>query len=362
MGIGKNHRQKVKEAGGAKRHKHHFDDFKPPLPKKVPVTVQDGKPRFLTRRQALEMKKRGEKVEFAKLTFTSSKHRGSMLSMRTKDESLGDSSALNSLRIKTNLVTATDKKAYKQGTTRIHWKGGRDSSDKTTGLTPFITQRDGQGWSTEHEQARTKLSKDLMKRPGFTPLDNSSSRWGAENSHLVAGSLWAPNDALSAPAASVHQNTEWLAIEEGIKKLSGRSDLGGDLRFKATGYVHESGDHKGTLKAARFKIYVGGKKVFDHLTDGQRGNIDKREAKALKSQVSELRGTAPAVDPEHSKHFGGKGTAKGVVGKPPTLDQVKGTGSRLPSESSPMFTDVRSSKGATLTGSQAKTHVTDLFK
>ncbi len=284
-----------------------------------------------------------------------------MLSMRTKPDS-GESATLNSTRIESNLVTQTNSKAYKEDTTKIHWKGGRDSSGKTTGLAPFITERDGQGWSTEHEQARNKLSGDLMKRTGFTPLDNGSSSWGAENSHLVAGSLWGPNDALSAPAASVHQNTEWLAIEEGIKALSKRSDLGGELRFKTTGYVHESGEHKGTLKAARFKIYVGDKKVFDHLTDGQRGNIDAEEAKALKSHVEGLSSTSSAVNPAHSKHFGDTGPAKGVVGSAPTLSEVKGTGSRLPSESSPMFTDVRRSDNTTLTGGEAITHANSLHK
>lgn len=189
--------------------------------------------------------------------------------------------------------------------------------------------------------------------------------WGAENSHLVAGSLWGPNDELSAPPASVHQNTEWLAMEEGLKHLSGRDDLGGELRFKVTGYVHEQGAHKGTLQAARMKIYIGGKKVFDRISDGARGNIDSDESKALKAQVSGLRGSSAAVNPAHSRHHGSFfPSPKGVWGSTPSLAEVKGASSkRLSSVQSPMFTGIRkSTSDKRLVGAAAAKHQRSLYK
>lgn len=230
-------------------------------------------------------------------------------------------------------------KSYKTGTARYHWKGAR-SAGGTSGIEPFITSRTKRAWTAEHKATRDRMGKILRDTvPGFA---NPFGDHAAENSHALAGSLYGPNDALSAPPASIHQNTEWLAAEEGIKKL--HKDFGSSLRLKLTAYVHDKGRLSGMLKAARYKIMIRGKKVFDHVAMGNRGNIDKNEARALRAKVAGLTAASPAV----SLH----GTApRGVVGAAPSLADAKH--GHYASESSRLFTDLKTPAGRSLTGTAA---------
>ncbi|UAA38766.1 hypothetical protein KIH87_19240 [Paraneptunicella aestuarii] len=315
-------------SGGMKRHSD-----------RMGIAVgKDMQPQMMTRRSADQLSKRGEKVKFIELPKHNPRHTGgSMLSMRARGSTDGNPTTIaNTGRVS----SLSNNKDYKQGTVRIHWKGHREDNGtgRTSGIGVHTTQRSTSAWPSDSEAVRTHLSNQLMAKSGFTPLDNSQSRWGAELSHLVAGSLHGPNDELSAQAASVHQNTEFLAIESGLKSL--REKHGDQVRFKATGYVHDSGEHAGTLKAARFKIYIGGRKVFDHLTEGHRGNIDKDEATALRSHVSNLTAQHAERRPQHSKHAGSQvpgPTAKGVHGNAPSRQDVA---DHIPSVRNPMFTDV----------------------
>ncbi len=175
-------------------------------------------------------------------------------------------------------------KAYKAGTVRLHWKGFRDAGRATTGITPHITTRMGTSWTQEHVAARNAFGNWLQGR--ISPAEFAGHL--AENSHILAGSLYGPNDELNAPPASVHQNTEWLAVETGIKHLASKEGVSDKLRIKATGYVHAEGEFQGVLKAARYKIYIAGKLVFDHVTLGDRDAIDKNEASGLFRRVAEL--------------------------------------------------------------------------
>lgn len=292
----------------------------------------------MTRRIIEDLKSQGHKIEMRALEYAPRTGTGkSMLSMRAKSSTDGNPTTMANTGRVTSL---SNNKDYKQGTIRVHWKGHREDNGtgRTSGIGVHTTQRSTSAWSSDSEAVRTHLSNQLMAKSGFTPLDNSQSRWGAELSHLVAGSLHGPNDELSAQAASVHQNTEFLAIESGLKSL--REKHGDQVRFKATGYVHDGGEHAGTLKAARFKIYIGGRKVFDHLTDGHRGNIDKDEATALRGHVSNLTAQSAESRPLHSKHAGSQvpgPTAKGVHGNVPSRQEVA---NHVPSVRNPMFTDV----------------------
>ncbi len=218
-------------------------------------------------------------------------------------------------------------KSYKTGTFRLHWKGLRNASGGTSGITPFLTTRSDKRWTKSHDLKRREFSDTLLKGKGFT---NPFAKHGAENSHLIAGSLYGPNDVLSAPPASIHQNTEWLAIEEGIKQLMKTSEV----RLKATGYVHESGTEQGRLKAARYKIYVHDgtqfNKAFDHVSDGARGNIGKSDVKDLRQQVAGLGTTPLPVWP-----------GNGISGNAPSLSDAKsGHESSIQSK---LFTDLKTS-------------------
>lgn len=235
-------------------------------------------------------------------------------------------------------------KSYKADTYRLHWKGTRDTQGRTSGNIPHIGSRDEKGWTKEHDATRKRFGEHLGATvPGIT---NPFGSHLAENSHVHAGSLFGPNDILSAPPASIHQNTEWLAIESGIKHLQKKSStLGGELRIKSTGYVHAAGPLDGTLKSARYKIYIDSAKVFDHVSFGGRGNIDKDESAALLTRVKALNSFSPAV----SLH----GTsAKGVHGTAPSIDDARRGQRSGKSISHPQFTDL-TAKGVRYVGQAA---------
>lgn len=177
---------------------------------------------------------------------------------------------------------------YKENTTRVHWKGYKDDNGLTTGISIHETTRDSKSWTKEQKAIRTNVANFLTGR--ITNAQFASHL--AELSHTLAGSLHGSNDHLNAFAASVHQNTEWLAIESAVKNLN-KANPNGDVRIKLTAYVYEDGQLRGALKAARFKIYIGGNKVFDHLAIGTRDAIDKDEVGLLSSQVKGLASQAP---------------------------------------------------------------------
>lgn len=242
----------------------------------------------------------------------------------------------------------TDK-SYKDGTYRLHWKGERTNSG-TSGNEPFVDSRDSKAWTADHDERRRQLSDHLQANvPG---IQNPFGAHFAENSHIHAGSLFGTNDVLSAPPASIHQNTEWLAIESGIKHLQG--SMPDRVRIKSTGYVHDDGPQQGTLKASRYKIYIDDKKVFDHVSMGARGNIDKDEYTALEGRVKGLTGTSPAANLHNH-------APKGIHGTAPTKDDARDGQRRGRSQSHPQFTDLSHMEGSTkrvLTGQAAMDYAT----
>ena len=245
-------------------------------------------------------------------------------------------------------------RSYKSGTYRVHWKGYRDSSGKTTGVEPSKAEgRGSKPWSKGHKNVAEKMTqmlRDETDRAATGPRNNVY----VENSHLIAAINWGPNDELSAPPASAHQNTEWLAIETGVKALikSGMTDM----RIKVTGYVYDSSnpDKAGMLKASRYKIYLNGKKVFDHFSDGERTNIDRTEANRLTDHIKELTHASPSTE-LHRWFF----SSKGLSDMPPPSqgDIEKGQKS---SAKSPMFTDVEDNKKI-YTGQAALDHVKSTY-
>lgn len=235
-------------------------------------------------------------------------------------------------------------KSYKTNAIRVQWKGTR-SSGGTSGIELGITTRDSRSWSGEQVKRNQELGAQFLKDSSFTGI----GRWGhgAEISHAIAGSNYGPNDELSAHPASVHQNTEWLAIETGVKDLIN----GGVVPIvKVTQYVHDGTDGlSGTLKAARYKIYIGKNKVFDHVALGNRGNIDSGESNVLYSEVSSLSSSSTSLSTS---------STKGLHGTPPSLSSIRSN--RTDSSKSPMFTDI-SYNSTVLTGGKALKYMQGLY-
>jgi hypothetical protein len=255
----------------------------------------------------------------------------------------------------TGVAQPINKQAFKSGTYRIRWKGRRLASGRTSGNVPYIGTRDSRKWSEHHNAVRKRLDVQLGAVPGF---QNPFGTHFAENSHLQAGSLFGTNDTLSAPPASIHQNTEALAIETGIKSLRkrGNAALGGELRMKVTGYVHESGPSEGMLKAARHKVYIGGRKVLDHASFGERGNIDKDEARHLDKRVRGLTFKSPGA------RLFAASVPHGAPGAAPSEADARAGQRSRQSHLHPQFTDLRTSKGATLTGVKARDFASGHYK
>jgi hypothetical protein len=232
-------------------------------------------------------------------------------------------------------------KDFKNGAYRIHFKGIRDEDTKTSGITPKISASTERQWTKGQKASRDQLNTFLSKTGEIqNPFGKSHL---AENSHLLAASLSGSDDPLNVAAASIHQNTEWLAIESSIKHL--KKQINDDsLRIKLTAYVWEDGEFKGTLKAARYKIYIDSKKVFDHVSMGARGNIDKDETRQLEENVKQLSKRSSAIKPAFSDNNrptkGLATSAAPIINKPPrnsTLD--------------PQFTDLKANR--TLKGNAA---------
>ncbi|WP_109832100.1 SpvB/TcaC N-terminal domain-containing protein [Reichenbachiella versicolor] len=202
----------------------------------------------------------------------------------------------NTQQINANRIAKYKKgKSYKDGTIRVHLKGERNLSGFTSGVTPvFYSNRDGAKWTDQQEDRKKVVAKHLKSQPYTDGIF-----WFAEVSHGLAASFNGGNGVLEAFAASPHQNTEILAIEDGIRELH-KGGNAGEIKVKVTAYVYDTGEKVGTLKAMRYKILLNNKKVFDHLTDGYRPNIDISEASSLRNYVSNLTPSSP-VQELHTK-------------------------------------------------------------
>lgn len=217
--------------------------------------------------------------------------------------------------------TFLNKNAYKQDAIRVHWKGKR-GVDGTTGVPIHITKRDKKDWSEQQKKANRKLG-------GLLTSSAMSHGNRAEISHALAGSNYGPNDTVSAHPASAQQNTEWLAIEKGLKKLV-NANKNSDIRSKITNYVDPK---TGFLKSARYKIYIDGEKKFDHISMGNRGDIGLSEANFIMESVEKLQSKLDFRGVNFKK-IGGVSKAP----RPTFNDIVAG---RQDSSQSPLFTDIR---------------------
>lgn len=233
-------------------------------------------------------------------------------------------SPLTSIQNLINVSNQISGKAYKQSTIRVHWKGNYDSQNQmSSGIEPFITIRSPEVWSSGQKKKSQAYSNKL------THTGIGQSKHKAEISHAIAGSMYGHNDILSAHPASVHQNTEMLAIEQGVKSLVNK---GFKPKIKVTNYVHDSfSSLMGILKSSRYKIYDDkGNKVFDHVMLGDRGDIDKKEFDELKTKVKGLHGGT-------NKILGGKG----LSGNSPALTDIIYSRNFSNSTGNPMFTNIK---------------------
>ncbi|THF49172.1 hypothetical protein E6C50_13095 [Flavobacterium supellecticarium] len=209
-------------------------------------------------------------------------HRGLVKSLTYKPSSLGIMRS-GAPRVKSSKGNDI-KSINKAGLYRVHWKGNRDPKNEriTSGIKISLTKRSTKPWTDEQREASNRLDRN------FVHSVVGAARRKSEISHALAGSLHGPNDVLSAHPASAHQNTEALAIETGLKNNPNRSQLS----LKVTHYVGSDG----TLAFARHKIYHNTNKVFDHISDGKRGDIDRNEYTDLERKVSEINASTPVLE------------------------------------------------------------------
>ena len=182
---------------------------------------------------------------------------------------------------------ATDYKALKADPQFYisKYKGVRRGAKDTSGIPLFGDQtnhppQDRIGWNVGHSMSRNNMSEKLSSVNKYNPVR-------AENSHALGHGDYGTDHMISAPPASQHQNTEQLAIEDGMREAA--KALGQDkVRMKITDILDPK---TGWLKVRRFKLlrknpadgeYVV---VFDHLMDGERKGITFGTASALKAQV-----------------------------------------------------------------------------
>lgn len=262
-----------------------------------------------------------------------------------KPDPLNPTAAANALDLKALVGSRKARHLMKN-----RWKGPRDASGKTTGIRVYVTSRMHKSWTKSHRAAAQAAAAKISALPGYQGLSNGKTVWYVENSHLVAASLYGPNDILSAPPASVHQNTEWLAIEEGLKKLV-KNNPALDVRFKVTGYYDTALRANPVLYMARFKIYVNKQLVFNHYSNGARNNIDENESEDLKQKVVNLHNAAPLP-----------GTHKGVSA---TLDppaEAAMQAGHLSSVGHPAHTDLMDVDGKTVyVGQKAMDRMQELY-
>ncbi len=268
-------------------------------------------------------------------------------------------------------------KGWKKGLVRVHVKGTRDDEGKVSGITPhYISGIKRDDWPEYLRSATQKLGREL-KDDGVSSVGGLSHH--AEASHALGHANLGSEEEINAFAASGHQNTEQLAIENAFRDhVAGKDDEHGkrrdNLRLNITGYVHgEENENPGRLKYQRFKIYrkdeKSGKwhKVVDHLMDGQRGDIDKTEAKHLYESIQSQIKSGPALGKEGKLISGGALKPKGIGKEPsppkPELMQSQSKKRRKSGhhETTAAFTDVKLQKGKKLTGLPAKQHIHELL-
>jgi insecticidal toxin complex protein TccC len=278
------------------------------------------------------------------------------LKMRTKPSTSGGSTAKENAKALEDLFHSRE---FKNNVVKFHWKGDRDSiTEETSGIEVNIIKRPPDHFTAGQKRARSKMNDRFSKDITFTPLKNRYGYHYAEISHLVAATLTGSSDAVGAITASSAQNTEWLAIENGIKALSKSLKSKEDLRFKVTGYVFEVEKDVFVLKASRFKIYINGKKMFDHLSDGLRSNIDLDEANNVQKSIENLPTANTLVTnfPQNYKHKN-----KGMTGKPPASSLVMKNNKHLKGATNRNFTEIEVKPTKRLKGEEAQKYAEELF-
>ena len=159
-----------------------------------------------------------------------------------------------------NLLVNRD--AYKAGTYRIHYKGHRDPVTRKTPGIPLQLH--------PNTPSPTLQGQPLQKLRILSPRLYSQ----ASSSPLI-------------PAVRSH-HLAWHAIVRGLEAvLQDAPDLAGHLRAKITAYVYDTtapASLQGTLKAARYKVYVNDRKCFDYVSLAT-DDLDEADALALRRKV-----------------------------------------------------------------------------
>ncbi|KST62191.1 hypothetical protein BC008_37745 [Mastigocoleus testarum BC008] len=185
-------------------------------------------------------------------------------------------------------LTNKQNKQWKQELERVHVKGERQNGwknqgGKTSGLPIFIT-RGPRGWSDAQKQHRSALEQQLTENNRLTwaTLSSGKTKWYLEISHMMGAGTGGHTRITNAWPASLHQNTEQLAIEEVFRKSNFRDDL----LLKFTNYINPK-----TGQADFMRIKILNKhnqdKIFDHIMDATRGDIDKNEVRLLQKTLNE---------------------------------------------------------------------------
>lgn len=220
---------------------------------------------------------------------------------------------------------------------RSKYKGNRAGDQKQTSGIPIFgisnpTERSG--WSKGHNLFAHELTQNLRTTGG-------SQQISAENSHALGHGDLGVEHYLAAPPASKHQNTEQLAIELAMRDAATKlnhdtspTDGQSMVRFKSTDIINPD---TGALEVRRIKLSRrkdpskpwGGDNEFvaiDHLMDGRRKGIKKKDAFALaestyKALIDDKTVNSPFKDNATRKDSGD------VVA--PTRDQLSTHGSNL---------------------------------
>ncbi|MHC5852958.1 eCIS core domain-containing protein [Nostoc sp.] len=237
-------------------------------------------------------------------------------------------------------------KSWKKPLDRVHVKGKRKGKwkfegGKTSGL-PIFNIPAQRGWSKEQKIHKDKLFEVLKEQDRdpnspWSPItagkiaEESNIKWFIEISHMMGAGTGGSTRITNAWPASVHQNTEQLAIEEVIRK----SDFSDKLLVRFTNYINPK-----TGQAEFMRIKIANKNtertIFDHIMDATRGNIDETEVRLLQETLNE-KIKASIQSSSDSNTASGSGDAIIL----PTESEMKSSNS----ENDIMFTDVRTKEG-----------------
>lgn len=192
---------------------------------------------------------------------------------------------------------------------RSKYKGARGSRSHTSGIPVFGTEDAAERarWSIGHATARSRLEKKLRSKAGDEKV--SIKGVAAENSHALGHGDYGVDHELSAPSASKDQNTEQLAIELGMReaarKLNTAADMPEDeslVHMKITDVLHPTTGH---LLVRRLKLIRRSDKddhegtvVFDHLMDGERLHLSKKDAFEIGKRAHDALTGGMDIDPE----------------------------------------------------------------